>query len=373
MAINITSAPYNCVGDNATDNTAGINAALLTGKPLYAPAGIYRTKGGHNFSQSGQNLRGDGPGATIFRIDSTSGTNTFGFSMGAFLTNVGITDVTVDRLGTAVSGSDGIRFSQSTSKSYLKNVILTQHFNGLLLGPTDNSIIRDSVIHHNVQHGILHTNTNTPGSAGNLQWTLDHVLLEVNGASGYAFVTTTGGSAPSRVSLGEFINVSTYANGGNGMLFIDNAAVTANSVRLHQCFFGDSGQSEVYMDLHSGNHQITDCYIELPQSGIGLFLSENIVDVLISGSKFVQTALEGIYSQAAILNIVGSTFTNCGLTHTSGRRNGIQIASGVANVTACTFMNVPGTSDMQYGIYHPGGTLTQTANLFSNVATGIFP
>lgn len=44
-AVNVKAAPYNAKGDGVTDDTAAIQAALDSGKPVFIPAGTYRHTG----------------------------------------------------------------------------------------------------------------------------------------------------------------------------------------------------------------------------------------------------------------------------------------------------------------------------------------
>lgn len=71
---------YGAVGDGSTDDTAAIQAAVATGKPVYLPAGNYRITSQINCNTHGQAIRGAGRQATFIRITGPSA----GFSAGIF-------------------------------------------------------------------------------------------------------------------------------------------------------------------------------------------------------------------------------------------------------------------------------------------------
>jgi hypothetical protein len=71
---------YGAVGNGSTDDTAAIQAAIATGKPVYIPAGNYRITSQINCNTHGQAIRGAGRQATFIRVTGPSA----GFSTGIF-------------------------------------------------------------------------------------------------------------------------------------------------------------------------------------------------------------------------------------------------------------------------------------------------
>lgn len=367
--INITAPPYNAVGDGTTDNTSAINSALATGHPIYAPYGVYLTQGGHSLSADGQYVTGDGVDATTFKISG----NTFGFSLGNGRTSIGLTNLTVSRTGTVTSACNGIAANQSCSKGLLEHLRVAGHYNGIVLGHTDYSLVRDVISESNTNMGILHTNTLTSLDGGH-QWSLDHVLLSSNANHGYEFAVTTGVGAPPSISLGDFINVSTYNNGAMGMAFVGASSVPIEGVRIRGGFFGQDHTSGLWLDTWGSFHQITGAFVELTATNAGIVLTANNLDVLVDGCRINGCWTEGIYNVATVLNVSGCVITNNGQGAVSGRKNGIGIASGSVNVVGNMLGNVGGATSQDYGIYRAGGSNTNVGNLFvSNTVAPTFP
>jgi hypothetical protein len=71
---------YGAVGNGSTDDTAAIQAAIATGKPVYIPAGNYRITSQINCNTHGQAIRGAGRQATFIRVTGPGA----GFSAGIF-------------------------------------------------------------------------------------------------------------------------------------------------------------------------------------------------------------------------------------------------------------------------------------------------
>lgn len=79
-AVNVRQSPYNAKGDGIADDTAAIQAAIDTGKPVFIPSGIYKlsmtgkTEGQFALTSFGkyQIISGSGIGETILKLDGTA-------------------------------------------------------------------------------------------------------------------------------------------------------------------------------------------------------------------------------------------------------------------------------------------------------------
>ena len=71
---------YGAVGDGSTDDTAAIQAAVATGKPVRMPAGNYRITATISCNTHGQAIRGAGRQATFIRVTGPSAS----FGLGIF-------------------------------------------------------------------------------------------------------------------------------------------------------------------------------------------------------------------------------------------------------------------------------------------------
>ncbi len=379
--IDITQSPYNCVGDDFTDNTAGINSALATGKHIYAPTGTYRTSGNHAIATTGQRVTGDGLGATTFKI--TSDTNP-GFVLQTGTIGVGIADCAIVRWKPSSVGSGAYGISQPAvlEKAAIERVLLRGHNIGVLLTNTDSSIMRDVVVDGNKVYGVQHQSVSGNGQC---QWTFERCLFVKNGSHGYYFQAAAGSGSN---SLGEYVNVSTFSNSGCGLAFFGaSASDFVSGVRVLGGFFGEDGFHEILLDTYGGQHRIANASMELvgrgntgPQlatpashSGAGILLGSSNQDVVVVGVRVNGASDDGIYSEAKFLNLTGSTFTNNGLS--TLLKNGIHIAGGQANVVGNTSGNVGGSTSQNYGLYRdPSATVQNVGNLFmANQVAPTFP
>jgi len=391
--INITQSPYNCVGDGVTDNTAGINLALAAvsagSKQIYAPSGNYLTQGNHLIQKDGQSIVGDGVEATIFTV-TQAGNCAFKIlnpnSPPDLLTDIGLKGFSIRRQGAPTSTGVGIDASNPVYRVRFESLLLEGHYRGMLLGNTDYSIVRDVIIQRSTAEGVYHRNSTTEGAC---QYTFEHCLFQINGSHGYKFDAQSG---PSAVSLGEFVNVSTYANTGSGMQFIGASATPIQGIRILGGFFGEDADTELYLDTWGGYHKIVGVSIELTGSaytgpgvqpfvpnsgtapshaGVGIMVLSHDRDVLIEGARINGVSSDGIYMGAALATITGCNISNSGLNNAlTNDRNGVKVFAGSALVIGNTFFNYPSSSDQKYGVMVAGGTVTPSTyaslNQFSN-------
>ncbi len=391
--INITQSPYNCVGDGVTDNTAGINlalAAVATGsKQIYAPAGNYLTQGNHLIQKDGQSIVGDGIEATIFTVTQAANCAFKILNPNSppdLLTDIGLKGFSIRRQGEPAATGVGIDASNPVYRARFESLLIEGHQRGMLLGNTDYSIVRDVIVQRSRAEGVYHRNNANEGAC---QYTFEHCLFQINSGHGYKFDTQSG---PLSVSLGEFVNVSTYANTGSGLQFIGTSATPIQGIRIVGGFFGEDADTELYLDTWGGYHKIVGTSIELTGSartghtvqpfqptsgvdpshaGVGIMVLSHDRDVLISGVRINNVSSDGIYMGAALATITGCNLSNNGANNAlTNDRNGVKVFAGSALVTGNTFFNYPGTSDQKYGVMVAGGAVTPSnyasLNQFSN-------
>lgn len=346
----VSVSDYGAKGDGSTDCTTAINNAIATGQPVYFPPGNYHTQGQHNINTSGQVVFGAGPtNTTITCTVNNEPVFTSGTATG--LNNIGVTDMTLTRNVTAISNGDGVQFANVVSMSYLERLTINSQFRGLLLGPTDLSRACDINITGCQDSGLLMTNS---GSNGTLQWELMNILSQENVGNGF-FVNVTAG--PSNITLGNWTNVTTFANSGHGASFTGLLSCPIDDIRICDSFFGSDGNHAVSIqNSYGGQHIILDSFFELAGQmptgpglataasgvGSGIFVDATVNDILISGCKINDCSNSGININAAEGNIVGCRITQNGSGGHSGDQNGIWLQAGRAVVSGNRIGNVTG-------------------------------
>lgn len=332
------------------DCTTAINAALATGQPVYFPPGNYFTQGQHNINANGQVVFGAGPANTTITC-TVNNEPIFTSGTLAGLNNIGVTDMTLTRNVTAISNGDGVQFANAVSMSYLERLTINSQFRGLLLGPTDLSRACDINITGCQDSGVLMTNS---GSNGTLQWELMNILSQENVGNGF-FVNVTAG--PSQATLGNWTNVTTFANSGHGASFTGLLSCPIDDIRICDSFFGSDGNHAINIqNSYGGQHIILDTFMELAGQmptgpglataasgvGSGIFVDATVNDILISGCKINDCSNSGVNINATEANIVNCRITQNGSGGHVGDRNAIWLQAGRAVVSGCRLGNVTG-------------------------------
>lgn len=372
---------YGAVGNGSTDDTTAINLAIATGRNVHFRSSVYNVTALSSLA-SGQYLIGNGSAATKIRSTSTSAKV---ITINSGVTGAGVIGLTISRTVTPVSGASGIDTAHTAAADVVSliqilDVALDHHWNGLLLGPTGWGLIRDVFIENCYGDGILMVPTAGTGSVASnpLQWTLDHVLVELcNGHGMLVQGVNQLKGAGTTLSFGEWKNFSTYGNTGGGIAVVGTASCGFCGVRLgSNNFLGEDGNNEVYLDTYGYNHVI-QAYVELagvgttgvnkgtPSSGIGrgILVTSNNSGVLIHDSVINGCSDEGVYSQA---NLYGATtapvtisdciITNNGAAGVVGAQSGVLLAnnSGAGMVISGGFIGQwntsPGTGPQKYGV-----------------------
>jgi hypothetical protein len=352
---------FGAKGDGVADDTAAIDAALATCTPIFFPPGTYNTTGRHVIACNGQVVWGTGPGASIINCISSSAPV---FSVNN-LSWTGFRDLGIIRNGgfwygsggaPAVSGGAGIVYNQTQSNATIQNVVLNNHYIGLILGNTDISHVDNVWIEACTSHGVVFDNT-PAGSA--LQWRLCNMMCQQNGGHGYFVSVAPNGQAP----MGEWINLSTYANAGYGMIVQGTATSPVYDLRITGGFIGGDGLGELYLDTYGGNHKVIGLYTELtgtnacgrglatpaPNRGHGVYVTANNRDTMLDAVVACQHSEHGFAISGGDTQMTGCRATSNGFAHTANR-SGINHYAGALMVSGCRSGNVPSDTDQLYGV-----------------------
>lgn len=375
---------YGADPSGATDSTSAFQAAGASGHGVIVESGTYKISGTVPVATNSYLI---GTGKQSVTVTSNV-TNVPMFTVANGVNNAGISGMTLTRSVTAVSGGDGIRTAASGIFDDVENIKFEDldikgQWGGLVLGPTNWGVIRDVTLEHNFSDGLIMFNTAGNSSVGSnpLQWTLDHVLSEFNAGRGFtvAGVAETKSPAPP-LSLGEWKNISTFANNGEGVAVFGAPTSPWWGFRLGgNSFIGGDGSTEILLETYGGNHIIDNVDIELagtgptgpgcPSSctpatniGYGIFINGANSGVSIKANVNANSD-DGILTQANLFGaltaptlITGSQITNNGVAGTSGARSGVTLASGSGGglvisggYIGCWNQN-PGSCVQQYGL-----------------------
>lgn len=302
----------------------------------------------------GQAIVGDGAGISV--ISSTT-TNVAVIAIGSDIYNFSIRQLTVTHSGTPVAGGVGISQGQGLhdwiNYGLMFDVVANNCYRGFDLGKAYYAAAQDCLAINSVECGWKFTSTGlaqvgVTSEPGPLQWYLTNCNSGSNGSDGYQWLSTaTGAAFAVSISTGGMINCSSYANGGRGVAALGNAAGPLYAIRIEAGFYGQDAGDEIYLDTWANNHVIRPTYVELG-GAVGIHLTGNGTTAGFQNSHteigvgiINGCGLEGIFSQAPKVNIVGGQILNNGLLGTSSRQNGIQIfSSGGSNPASGSIVGV---------------------------------
>ncbi|WP_205191955.1 glycosyl hydrolase family 28-related protein [Burkholderia sp. LMG 13014] len=347
--------------DGAADDTATINAALSTGLPLIVPAGTSVISGTLNVTQSNTKLIGMGIGVSVFSSTSASAT--------AILVSTGLNDIeignfTVTRSATATSGANGIDCSGAVlSRSKIRDVTVSKHWNGIMLGATDFSELTNAVIEKNLNVGLALQNT---GSNTQLQWTLRHILSQQNAAQGILCQATAG---PAQLTMGAWEDINTFANSGVGVAVVGIASCPIQDFRMHTAFLGQDGSHELYISAYGGQMKLANINAELAGSGAtgptlstpasntgsGFFFTDTNIDITMSNCVAYNNALDGFTTAAPSVALNGCRAKNNGFAGVAGSQNGVNSLGGRTIISGGAFTNESGSVFQKYGVFAADG------------------
>ena len=365
---------FGAVGDGITDDTSAINTALAVGGNLYFPRGTYKVTGTLTISVTGTCLTGDGRGLTT--ISSTATGHTILVNTG--LSYIEIHDMTVTRTGVAaVTGQDGIHFTNLTERALISDVEITNHWDGLRCGITSYSKVIRVLCNNNYQHGVHVTNAD---GAGGLQWTFEQCLSQQSDGYGLLIETSTGAA-----SVGEILNFSTYANKLGGAKFLGSAPNPLQAIRWKGGFVGEDGGDEINIDTYAtSTHTIQNVFIELAgvsangvnltnpatNVGRGITCTANNTEVQITGCNILGNSYSGIKTDSPRTQITGCNLRINGAAAVAGEVSGIYLSAGNATVVGNS------SKAQSYGIFInvDGGIVTGndfTENTVASTGAGL--
>lgn len=381
MTETVTLEDYGAIANGVFNCTTAINNAIASGKNISIEGrGTYLTNGGHTMNNNNQSFVGQGRSSHTFMVNNASTpfmtvTATVGVTLGNF---------SVDRSSTATSGGDGIRIPNQIELTKLHDIFINRQFVGLAVGPTSEGLI-DRVVATNCRsHGITLSGTSAYPT---LQWILDTVGAGTCLGDGIRASSLSAASGSS-TSVGTWRNCYTFANVGYGVSFLGSSTRPMHGVRLSNCFFGEDGNTEVYLDTYGGQHVLNGVFVELcgigptgpgrttPASnvGSGCQVTANNTDVMFTGCHANGNALDGYITQATTNMFTGCKATNNGQASTAGRRSGIYALGGRTTINGGVFGNTGGASQ-QFGINVNDPTITTIvgADLTNNSLGTTFP
>jgi hypothetical protein len=377
---------------DAAVNSDIIDLALSQSRVVRLPPGKFHIARTINL-YGPQKLIGSGSNATT--LTSTNPTLTsVKFTGGPDCALLGMT-ITKEVQPTSDVGY-GIDFGITSGGAMLDDLRIRKHGIGVRLGGCSLGNLTNTVVEWNFSHGVLITNQ--ASSYNPLQWYLLNVLSQGNGGDGFRVVSAVGKGS---CAFGKLVQCYTYANVGRGVIVAaPSSADGIAAVRISDCFFGGDGNDELYLDTFGGTHQITNTYFELcgtdptgpgifaeagwstgpvPKSniGYGMVVSGNTTAGLVSGCYFVQNSYSGVSSAGNQMLFSGNHFDSNGLATASGRRIGLDIQNGTANVIGNISGNIAGSTSQAYGFNFAVNTVIYNGNMTIGNAvaprTGVAP
>jgi hypothetical protein len=347
---------------DAAANSSLIATALAQSKILRLPAGTFPI-GSTIALTGGMKLMGAGRGATV--LTSADSTLTAVTMVGE---SVAVSGLTITKSVTpTTTACYGIDAGQTTDGAMIQDVRVERHGVGIRLGGAGLSRMQDVLVQWNLSHGVFFTNA--VSTINSLQWYCTNVLSQGNSGDGYRVQSTAG---KGNCSFGKLVSCYTFANSGRGCIVSAPAlADRINSFRMSDCFFGEDGNDELYLDTFGGSHQITNSFLELAGSratgpgiftgsgsatsaaqsnvGTGATLTANNEGVVVSACQFVQNSRTGLYSSAIDLVAQTNILYANGRALTAASRYGIHIPAGSAVITGNRAKNINGVTYQEYG------------------------
>lgn len=330
----------NDTGDDAPAIQAAINAAQTAGRgTVYIPPGVYRLGAALTITGSIR-VFGAGRYSTVLKA-TTANLTVIDIAYTAYYATV--QSMSLTRSVTATSGY-GIRVAPTNAIAWceLADLHIVGHANGLRLGPSTFSHAHHIVIESCTGDGVFLTNS---PQSGVLQWQLDQILVQACTGSGFrVFAQATG---PTAITMGEWRNLSTFGNSGNGVRVEGGPACAVTGVRINTGFFGADGGSELFFSAYGGYHLLTQIFAEYAgtaptgiglatpatNSGHGLEVASNTTEMAVVGGAYRDNSDCGIWTAAQKAQFSGVWLRNNGLSATvgAGFNSGLFVQAGRVN------------------------------------------
>lgn len=380
------------VGNGSTNDTAAFVNALAINKSVFVPDGNYIAADNSLVLHSGQSFTG--AGRSTFLSSSYSGSGTLitcatrsgnpCITIPASQNWITVENMTVagsGTLGSIPSGDHGIVFKGDCNYCKVIGVELYNHNDGLVLAGSTYGWIQNVVSENNSSAGVLEENTtSTP-----LQWTFNNVLSQFNGGQGF-LIESQAASGATQMTLGLMDGLATFSNSGVGIGVVGTTGVPIFDIRIQNGFFGQDGNSEIFLQPFGGNVLLTGNSIELSGTGLtgpnGTTAVSNTgygVQVLngsnnkITGNWINANSQGGISYTGTFGNIASNNITNNGQNGTSATAIGLIVnAGGTVDVTGNSIANTGSGTTQLFGINNAGTINVSIGNNLKPNATGTY-
>ncbi len=353
--------PVAAGGDESSNIQAALNlvGAAGGGTVLLNP-GVWNIATKVSISYNNTYLAGSGIDNTIIMVTSPT---EHGIELVGGRQHMGVCDLTIDRNVVPAVNATGLDASAVIGLSYLNRLKIQNHYHNLRLGATDYSVAENIICQFAYAEGVILSNS---GAIGTLQWQLKNVLAQMNTNRGFLVLSTAG---PAQITMGNWVNCATFGNSGVGAAFVGLPAVAIQGVRLFHCFFGEDGNSEIFLDTYGSEIQIMGGMFELagraatgrtlatPASnvGCGIEITANNGLVVVTSPIINAHSNDGILTSCDSLLLSNPKITNNGLAAVAGRMNGVYYFAGGLNWTGGCSKNEPPNVSQMYGLSIGGG------------------
>lgn len=371
-SIPVSIVTYGAICDgnsaNATVNNAAFVAALASATvvSVQIPAGDCRVSNTIAMTSYKSIV---GLGKDISTITQTTAATPV-ITIGDSSVSPRIQGMTITRVPAATLGGNGVIQAGSVSNGTIDDVLIRNQYDGVLLGNCGYCRMSRFNTVYNINDGIRIGIPTFVGDQGG-QWQLIDGETGSNGGNGIAALC----SAPmTRLTLGNWAQISTYANLKSAIRVVGTATCSVNAIRLTGGFFGNDGATgnvaTVYIDSYQRDgimHSFTDVMMEAGL-GHGYEITANNDAVTITNPWIDSMYSSGIISSAIKTIVTGGTILNNGVGALGGSSSsGVYSLAGALQITNTALGNRGSFPDtQQYGVFLNAASV---GNIVNNVDT----
>jgi len=179
---------------------------------------------------------------------------------------------------------------------------------------------------------------------------------------------------PSQMLVGTLENCATYANTAIGCAFVGSSNIPVQGARIDGGFYGDSGNSEIYLDTFGDQHIIANAFVELSGTGpTGRILVSNPLAFTTASGPVTAATSTTVTDSAKTFTV--NAFTNYGITISAGTGAGQTrtISSNTATVitVSSAWTTTPDTTSRYFVFSNLGSGVECTANNSGVLLTGL--
>ena len=313
---------FGAIGDNVTNDTAAIQAALNTGKPIFIPAGTYVVSSGLSVLTTAQNIYGSGANKSNIRVVGS------GYDTLTIKSNYSGVDGIRIYSDTQRTAGSFIKFDTATRGNFVRNFVFSNGYVGIHL---DAEVVITTIENGEILDATSVTGTGIIINGGNDTF-IDHVVMDSSGTEPKCGINITRTQA-------VWISDSDIIDFGTPLLI--NPDGLANGL-ITWCFF-----SQVAFDTSDGNG------IEIyPKNGAtvkGLFFNNcwsatnergayiatttgGIVDTVhFNGCTFYNNEFQGVLVENAGGNVRNIEFNQCRISGNSVTSSGTYAGIDITN------------------------------------------